>query len=258
MNDFNDVPSSQKQLQAKINKIPRLWDVLSVGLRKRKRKEISGNYFCFVIVACCCGLYVPNIFITKATLSTHTLVIFEVDISPRFFSRWKFPPPPQKTWGKQCFEEFALGRAPQFFGYWVVRNHYQIPCNYNVVETCLFFSLSLFVFSISLSSHSISIHVSVVFIGSPSPSPSLSLSLSLYLSLSLSVSLSLSPFVLCQSYLSIFIPMYHWHVLTHFDSDFACWPLFAHVFHYCSSWMFLLNFGFLSPNFVFAIILLQR
>ena len=39
-------------------------DFVSVGLRKRK--EISGNLLSFVIVACCCGLCVPNMPITRA------------------------------------------------------------------------------------------------------------------------------------------------------------------------------------------------
>ena len=36
------LPSSQKQLQAKINKSPGILDFLSIALRKRKRKKISG------------------------------------------------------------------------------------------------------------------------------------------------------------------------------------------------------------------------
>ena len=59
------LPSSQKQLQAKINENPRIWDFLSVELRKQKRKKMSG-FLLLVSVACCCGLCVPNMTTTKA------------------------------------------------------------------------------------------------------------------------------------------------------------------------------------------------
>ena len=62
---WSDVPSSQKQLQAKMNKIPRILDFRSVQLRKRKRKKIS-VFFLFVNVACCYDLCVPNMTIAKA------------------------------------------------------------------------------------------------------------------------------------------------------------------------------------------------
>ena len=47
---------------------PRTLDFLSVALRKRKRKKISGILTYFVSVACCCGLCLPNMIITKANV----------------------------------------------------------------------------------------------------------------------------------------------------------------------------------------------
>ena len=41
-------------------KNPRTFDFLSVELRKRKRKKISGILFSFVSVACCCSLHLPQ------------------------------------------------------------------------------------------------------------------------------------------------------------------------------------------------------
>ena len=41
------LPSPQKQLQEKINKNPRILDFLSIELRKRKRKKISGIFIFF-------------------------------------------------------------------------------------------------------------------------------------------------------------------------------------------------------------------
>ena len=40
-------------------------DLLSVELRKRNRKKISGIKSLFVSVACCCSLCAPNMTITK-------------------------------------------------------------------------------------------------------------------------------------------------------------------------------------------------
>ena len=48
------------------NKNPGILDFLSVELRKRKRNKISRILIYFVSVTCCCGLYVPNMIITKA------------------------------------------------------------------------------------------------------------------------------------------------------------------------------------------------
>ena len=42
--------------------------ILSVELQKRKRKKLSGILIYFVSVACCCGLCVPNMIITKANV----------------------------------------------------------------------------------------------------------------------------------------------------------------------------------------------
>ena len=43
-----------------------LKDFPSVGLRKRKQKTSQGFCFSFVSVACCCGLCVPDMLMTKA------------------------------------------------------------------------------------------------------------------------------------------------------------------------------------------------
>ena len=49
------------------NQNPKVFDFLSVGLRKRKRKKISGTLKYFVSVTCCCGLCVPNMIVAKAS-----------------------------------------------------------------------------------------------------------------------------------------------------------------------------------------------
>ena len=47
-------------------KIPGFGDFLSVERRKRKRKKTSGILIYLVSEACCCGLLMPNMIITKA------------------------------------------------------------------------------------------------------------------------------------------------------------------------------------------------
>ena len=62
---FQALPSSQKQLRAQTD--PGIYDFVSIGIRKRKQKEISGTVHFFVSVVCCSGLWVPiKMFIRKA------------------------------------------------------------------------------------------------------------------------------------------------------------------------------------------------
>ena len=52
--------------EKKKRRIPGFGIFLSGGLRKRKRKKISEILICFVSVACCCGLCVPDMIIMRA------------------------------------------------------------------------------------------------------------------------------------------------------------------------------------------------
>ena len=60
--DYHSHRNNYKQT----NENPGILDFLSVELRKRKRKKISGILMYFVSVACRCGLCVPNMIIMKA------------------------------------------------------------------------------------------------------------------------------------------------------------------------------------------------
>ena len=86
------VPPSQKQLQAKKKNIknPRIWDFVSVEVRKRKRKKISRILIYLVSEACCCGLRMPNMIITKAKAKENLGEFICLSIA-KAKAKWKSP-----------------------------------------------------------------------------------------------------------------------------------------------------------------------